>query len=47
MMINLYDVLIFPPLWIEKLVHSRAQVDEEPIRESRQEVEINPQKEIT
>ncbi|UCF84828.1 MAG: hypothetical protein JSV50_04140 [Desulfobacteraceae bacterium] len=47
LMVNLYDVLIFPPLWIEKLVHSRAQeVDKEPEHESRQEVEVIPQKEI-
>jgi hypothetical protein len=47
LLVNLYDVLIFPPLWIEKFVHSRAQVVEEPVRESRHQVEINAQKETT
>jgi hypothetical protein len=47
LLVNLYDVLIFPPLWIEKFVHSRAQAVEEPVRESRHQVEINAQKETT
>lgn len=47
LLVNLYDVLIFPPLWIEKFVHSRAQAVEEPVRESRHQVEINTQKETT
>ncbi len=47
LMVNLYDVLIFPPLWIEKFVHSRAQAVEEPVHESRHQVEINTQKETT
>ena len=47
LMVNLYDVLIFPPLWIEKFVHSRAQAVEEPVHESRRQVEINTQKETT
>ena len=47
LLVNLYDVLIFPPLWIEKFVHSRAQAVEEPVHESRHQVEINTQKETT
>jgi hypothetical protein len=47
LMVNLYDVLIFPPLWIEKFVHSRAQAVEEPVHKSRHQVEINTQKEMT
>ena len=47
LLVNLYDVLIFPPLWIEKFVHSRAQAVEEPVRESRHPVEITTQKETT
>ncbi len=47
LLVNLYDVLIFPPLWIEKFVNSRAQAVEEPVRESRPQVEINTQKETT
>lgn len=47
LLVNLYDVLIFPPLWIEKFVNSRAQAVEEPVRESRHQVEINTQKETT
>ena len=47
LLVNLYDVLIFPPLWIEKFVNSRAQAIEEPVRESRHQVEINTQKETT
>ena len=47
LLVNLYDVLIFPPLWIEKFVQSRAQAVEEPVHESRHQVEINTQKETT
>ncbi|MFH1293322.1 MAG: hypothetical protein ABIJ44_04250 [Pseudomonadota bacterium] len=47
LLVNLYDVVIFPPLWIEKFVHSRAQAVEEPVHESRHQVEINTQKETT
>jgi len=47
LLVNLYDVLIFPPLWIEKFVHSRAQAVEEPVHESRHQVAINTQKETT
>lgn len=47
LLVNLYDVLIFPPLWIEKFVHSRAQAFEEPVHESRHQVEITTQKETT
>jgi len=47
LLVNLYDVLIFPPLWIEKFVHNRAQAVEEPVNESRHQVEINAQKETT
>jgi hypothetical protein len=47
LLVNLYDVLIFPPLWIEKFVQSRAQTVEEPVHESRHQVEINTQKETT
>jgi hypothetical protein len=47
LLVNLYDVLIFPLLWIEKFVHSRAQAVEEPVHESRHQVEINTQKETT
>jgi hypothetical protein len=47
LLVNLYDILIFPPLWIEKFVHSRAQEVEEPVYESRHQVEINTQKETT
>ena len=25
LMVNIYDLFIFPPLWVEKLVHERAQ----------------------
>jgi len=47
LLVNLYDVLIFPPLWVEKFVQSRTQAVEEPVRESRHQVEINAQKETT
>jgi hypothetical protein len=47
LLVNLYDVLIFPPLWIEKFVHSRAQAVDEPVHKSRHPVEINTQKETT
>ena len=47
LLVNLYDVLIFPPLWIEKFVQSRTQAVEEPVHESRHQVEINTQKETT
>ena len=47
LLVNLYDILIFPPLWIERLVHSRAQMVEEPVHERRHPVEINTQKETT
>jgi hypothetical protein len=47
LLVNLYDILIFPPLWIERLVHSRAQMAEEPVHERRHPVEINTQKETT
>jgi len=36
LMVNIYDVLIFPPLWVEKLVHDRGQ-----------QAKINPQEETT
>jgi hypothetical protein len=47
LMVNLYDVLIFPPLWIEKLIQRRGQVVEEQDHESTQDVEIKVQKETT
>ena len=47
LLVNLYDVLIFPPLWIEKFVQNRTQAVEEPVHESRHQVEINTQKETT
>lgn len=47
LLVNLYDVLIFPPLWIEKFVQNRTQAVEEPVHESRHQVEINAQKETT
>lgn len=47
LLVNLYDVLIFPPLWIEKFVQNRAQAVEDPVHESRHQVEINTQKETT
>ena len=47
LLVNLYDVLIFPPLWIEKFVNNRAQAVEDPVLERRHQVEINTQKETT
>jgi hypothetical protein len=47
LLVNLYDILIFPPLWVEKLIHSRSQMVEEPVHERRHPVEINTQKETT
>lgn len=47
LMVNLYDVVIFPPLWIEKFIQGRAQAVAEPDQESMQKVEIKPQKETT
>jgi hypothetical protein len=47
LLVNLYDILIFPPLWVEKLIHSRSQMVEEPVHERRHPVEINTQKEMT
>jgi hypothetical protein len=45
LMVNLYDVLIFPPLWVEKLIRNRARAVEESVFDREQEVEISPQKE--
>ena len=47
LLVNLYDILIFPPLWIEKLIHNRSQMVEEPVHERKHPVEINTQKETT
>jgi len=47
LLVNLYDVLIFPPLWIEKFINNRAQAVEDPVLERRHQVEINTQKETT
>jgi hypothetical protein len=47
LMVNLYDVLIFPPLWVEKLIRNRVWVRtvEESVFDREQEIEISPQKE--
>jgi len=47
LLVNLYDILIFPPLWIEKLIQSRSQMVKESVDERRHPVEINTQKETT
>jgi len=43
LLVNLYDILIFPPLWLEKLIRGQAQALE--ASETEQEVEIKPEEE--
>jgi len=47
LMVNLYDVLIFPPLWVEKMIRNRGRTVEAPAfeRDPVVEVGVNPKKE--
>lgn len=45
LMVNLYDIFIFPPLWVEKMIRQRGQAGAASSFERDPEVELSPHEE--
>jgi hypothetical protein len=45
LMVNLYDIFIFPPLWVEKMIRQRGQAGAASSLERDPEVELSPHEE--